>query len=355
MNLEEPAAGEDFADPANLIAVAIAGLGPEAAAALPKAGAPPLFIHHGGSLPDAKSFIEWSGERRDLFDELIQRYGGVVLRGFPLDGAEDFNRFANLFPIYGPGYAGGMAPRRHVTGDVLESTNLTQGFKLSLHSEMAYMKSFPPRIAFFCQQASGVGGEIIIGSLAELTRRIPPALRDKIECHKVRVVRNYTPCGTSRNLKAIEDTNQIGWDEAFETEDAAEVERLCRQLGLDLEWNEDGSLTLFDLVDPFTVHPKTGERVYRSSLHTDITSERQGMAATRERLIARQQHPSGSFLDSGEKLARDEAECIHRIQEEIEISWQWRDGDLMILDNLQVAHGRNPYSGERLAHVALLD
>jgi len=352
--VEEDTAPEDIAGPANLMIVAIDGLGPGATAALPAAGAPPLFIHHDGSLPDAEEFIAWSRARRGLFDKLILRYGGVVLRGFPIASAEEFDRFANLFPIYEHGYAGGMAPRRHVTGDVLESTYLTEGFKLSLHSEMAYMNSFPPRIAFFCQRASSVGGETIIGSLAELTRRIPPALRDKIARHKVRVVRNYAPCGASQELETIEDTNQIGWDEAFETEDPAEVERLCGTLGLALEWNEDGSLTLFDLVEPFTAHPKTGERVYRSSLHTDITSERQGMSATRDRLIARQKHPSGSFLDTGEKLAREEAECIHRIQEDIEISWKWRDGDLMILDNLQVAHGRNPFSGPRQVHVALL-
>lgn len=355
MNLVERTPGKDFAAPDNLVGLEIDGLGPEATAALPRIGAPPLFIEHDGSLPDTERFIAWSRERRGLLDELILRHGGVVLRGFPLDSAEDFNRFANLFPIYEHGYAGGMAPRRHVTGDVLESTYLTEGFKLSLHSEMAYMKSFPPRIAFFCQRASSVGGETIIGSLAELTRRIPPELRDKIERHKVRVVRNYAPCGSSRNLETIEDTNQIGWDEPFETESRTEVEQLCRKLGLDFAWNEDGGLTLFDLVDPFTVHPKTGGRVYRSSLHTDITSERQGLSETRDRLIAMQKHPSGSFLDTGEKLAREEAETIHRIQEEIEISWQWRDGDLMILDNLQVAHGRNPYSGPREVHVALLD
>jgi len=352
---ERQTSPEDFAAPGNLAPVEIPGLGPGAAAALPKAGRPPLFIHHDGSLKDAEAFLAWSRERRSLLDALVLEHGGVVLRGFPITTPEQFDRFAGLFPIYRHGYAGGMAPRRHVTGNVLESTYLTEGFKLSLHSEMAYMNSFPPRIAFFCQQASPVGGETIIGSLAELTHRIPPALREKIERHKVRVVRNYAPCGASRALETIEDTNQIGWDEAFGTEQRSEVERLCGSLGLEFAWNEDGSLTLFDLVAPFTTHPETGERVYRSSLHTDITSERQGMSAARDQLIAGQKHPSGSYLDTGEKLAREEAECIHRIQEEIEIAWRWRDGDLMILDNLQVAHGRNPFSGPRQVHVALLE
>ncbi|UIF85685.1 TauD/TfdA family dioxygenase [Cupriavidus sp. UYPR2.512] len=36
-------------------------------------------------------------------------------------------------------------------------------------------------------------------------------------------------------------------------------------------------------------------------------------------------------------------------------SWPWRDGDVMVLDNLQVWHGRNPYQGTRDVQVALLD
>jgi alpha-ketoglutarate-dependent taurine dioxygenase len=36
-------------------------------------------------------------------------------------------------------------------------------------------------------------------------------------------------------------------------------------------------------------------------------------------------------------------------------SWPWRNGDVMILDNLQVWHGRNPYQGPRDVQVALLD
>ncbi|WP_183282819.1 TauD/TfdA family dioxygenase [Cupriavidus alkaliphilus] len=46
---------------------------------------------------------------------------------------------------------------------------------------------------------------------------------------------------------------------------------------------------------------------------------------------------------------------IDRLCDQSTYSWPWRDGDVMVLDNLQVWHGRNPYQGARDVQVALMD
>jgi hypothetical protein len=55
--------------------------------------------------------------------------------------------------------------------------------------------------------------------------------------------------------------------------------------------------------------------------------------------------PSGYFLDGGETLGSDEISIIKSLFDGIERSFPWNHGDIMILDNLRVAHGRNPFSG----------
>jgi len=114
-------------------------------------------------------------------------------------------------------------------------------------------------------------------------------------------------------------------------------------------------LTLLDVTPTFTVHPKTGERFYRNNLHTNITYDRAGLSEMVAELRAKQKRPSGMFLDNGEKLSEAEAETIIRTFEEIELAWPWQNGDIMMLDNLQVAHGRNTFTGPREIMVALLD
>jgi alpha-ketoglutarate-dependent taurine dioxygenase len=41
--------------------------------------------------------------------------------------------------------------------------------------------------------------------------------------------------------------------------------------------------------------------------------------------------------------------------DDVTIVWPWQTHDLMILDNLQISHWRNPFIGERETEVAMLD
>ena len=342
--------------PIDRIPVALETLGPGVTGWKGGAEVPPLFIEASeGSIPDTPAFVQWCAAHRDELDRLILEHGAIVLRGFPVASAEDFNTFASVFPTYQPGYVGGMSPRKQIEGNVLESTRLVENYKIMLHSEMAYMKSFPPRIAFFCKQASQTGGETIIGSMHEFMRRLPADLSAKLEGHEVHIVRNFGPAHSTDGRTTIDHPDKIAWNDAFYTDDREECERRCAELGITPIWNEDGSLTMLDVTQTFTVHPQTGERFYRCNLHTNRTFDRDGFREILAEVRAKQKRPSGMFLDNGEKLSEAEADTIIRIYEEIELAWPWQNGDIMVLDNLQVAHGRNSYTGPREIMVALLD
>jgi len=337
----------------SLVPVPVDALRPEAVCHLPEQGAPPLFIDKAEGIDlTTDAFISWVEAKRRVLDALILAHGGIVLRGFPTRTAEQFNALVGLFPGFQNGYAAGMSPRNKVTGNVLESTRMVEDFKIILHSEMAYMKNYPPRIAFFCRQAATERGATTIGPAREVLKRLPARLRERLEAHKIHVVRNYAPKGNSRDAAIVADAGQVGWDSAFFTEDRAEVEKICRKLGIEPTWNDDGSLTLVDVNEPFTVHPVTGERFYRNNLHTNRTAG--GDWGTESCASAGERRPSGHFLDDGEPLIPQDAALIRNILEDIELAWQWRDGDLMILDNLQVFHGRETFSGPREVMVALL-
>ena len=46
---------------------------------------------------------------------------------------------------------------------------------------------------------------------------------------------------------------------------------------------------------------------------------------------------------------------ILRVYDELEVSFPWHRGDVLLVDNLLAAHGRNPFAGERKILVALGD
>lgn len=320
-------------------------------------GVPPLFVERRSDALNAlDAFLGWIRDSKAVLDAAVIRHGGVLFRGFPICSAEDFDRLMALFPRYEPGYVAGMSPRKPVTGQVLESTRLDEKYKITLHTEMAYMKRYPPRIAFFCKTAASAGGETTMGSMREFMKRFPADFLKRLEGHKVHIVRNYAPAGNTRDADSVDHPDKIGWDDAFFTDSPEEVEAHCAKLEIEPIWHDDGSLTLREETDIFTVHPQTGERIYRTNLHTNTSFDRDpafaGIAAA---VRAAQKYPSGHYLDTGEKFTEDEVDTILDLYRQVELAWPWQDGDVAILDNLLCAHGRNPYSGPREVLVALLD
>lgn len=310
----------------------------------------PLFIEaYQGAFDSLQTALVWVEKNRTVLDRLILDHGGIVLRGLPIASAQDFNQIIELFPRYEGGYAGGATPRNKVYGQVMESTRLEASLKITLHSEMSYLRSYPPRIAFFCKTPAPVGGETIIGSNRAFTERLPLELRTKLERLGGRTVMNFAPKGSSKDLKIIEHPDQRSWDDAFMTDSVAEVEEICSARHMTPTWNMDGSLTLTADTSIFTVHPVTGEAFYRSTVHANGSFGEIGV-----KIAATQIQPSGWYLGDGTIMSLEDAALIKDIYEEVEQAWHWLAGDLMILDNLQSLHGRNPFSGPREVLVGLL-
>lgn len=315
------------------------------------AGRPPLFIEPAGdALLDRDKFRSWTRSAKPVLEQLITQHGGIVLRGFPTPLTEDFANLVDMFPTFQDGYIGGRAPRKKIAGRILEVTRLDASVGLGVHSEMAYRNHYPKRIAFFSRKTAPVGGETTIADAREFVEAIGPKLVAKISGLGIRSALNYGPkCEWVEASYVNQD--RYGWNHAFDTEDPAVVESLCAERGLVPLWHDDGSLTVFTSLEPFLDHPVTGQRLYRSGLHRAHTATE--VLSTE---IRRNSHyPTGMFLGNAQRLEQAEVDHINAVCDQKTYSWPWRDGDIMILDNLQVWHGRNPYEGPRDVQVALLD
>ncbi len=329
---------------------------PQVRCLLPEAGAPPLFIlADPGAFPSIEQVVAWITAHRAVLDALITEHGGIVLRDFPVVTSEDFNAAISVFPNYRRGYIGGAGPRAKITGQVMEATQLDETMRLTLHSEMGYTRSFPPRIAFFCRKPAEAGGETTIGNMRAFMAMFPADIREKLERHGGRTIRNFAPAGASKGQRMTDHPDRRGWDDAFETDDRSEVEARCAEMGMAPIWNDDGTLTLVTDLTAFETHPVTGETFYRLHIHTNKAFETPERNALTQALRASQRMPSGHSLGNGEPLPDDDCERLAANYRAVTVAWPWHSGDVMILDNLIVTHGRNPYQGTRDTQVALLD
>lgn len=312
-------------------------------------GKPPLLIERAGgrgrqqNVEASRSLCRGGG--RETLAGLLLEVGAVLLRGFgPLEPAE-FGRFVRDFSGGRPlDYVGGASPRVKVCEGVYTSTEYPRHYTLSLHNELSYTYRWPGHLYFYCDTPAAVGGETPLADSRTLLSKIDAGVAARFKEKGVRYERRlHGGAGVG-----------LSWQEAFETDDRDMVEEYCRAGNVSYAWGEDGGLRTSQVRPATHVHPLTGEEVWFNQADAFHVS---GMhPETYREYISRMSE--GEFpLNAchGDGSAIDPAALAHvREVMAAEMSlFDWRAGDLLVLDNVLAAHGRMPFSGARRVLVAM--
>lgn len=315
-----------------------------------------------GNDADIDVVVDWLSERKQAVSELLDRHGGVLLRGFTaINSAERFEKALDVLAPELMDYIGGTAPRSTVRGRILTSTDLPQNYTLALHQEMAYTANPPDNIAFFCEVAPTEGGETTVADARIVTRQIDPEVRARFERRGVGV-RRTLPTEASVNKKP---GIPKAWTDVFDTKDPKVVERIALEKGWKVDWLPDSSLQLWqELLPGFKTHPRTGVRVWFNQVHYHapectllwaLRDGRQDQVAEIKRAML--DHPEMLdyvFHRDGSRVAAEDAEHIWDVLVQSEIPMRWQACDLLLLDNVLAMHGRRAFRGNRRILAALI-
>jgi alpha-ketoglutarate-dependent taurine dioxygenase len=134
----------------------------------------------------------------------------------------------------------------------------------------------------------------------------------------------------------------------FQTEDPAAVERYCRENQIQVEWKDDQRLRTTATRSAIVRHPHTGEQSwFNHVMFFHVSSFEPGLRNALLKEFGQFDLPSNTFFGDGSFI---ESEVIDEIREAYEretVMFPWQRGDLLVLDNMLVAHGRTPYEGPR--------
>jgi alpha-ketoglutarate-dependent taurine dioxygenase len=279
-----------------------------------------------------------------LHDKLLV-HGALLLRGFnPLDTtalAEFVQHVSGKTPL---SYAGGASPRINLGAGVYTSTEYPEHYALSLHNEMSYTSRWPRYLFFYCATAPEQGGETPLADSRRILEKIDAEVVRQFKTRKIRYVRNL-PGGAGSGYS---------WQEAFETEDRASVENSCRAAGMNFTWRDDGGLRLTEVRPATALHPLTREEVW--------FNQAEGFHPSAAGVATDTEHDSGvrhdelrlnAFHGDGSPLALSALEHIRQVTRAEASLFPWRAGDLLIVDNMLVCHGRMPFAGARKILLAM--
>jgi len=283
------------------------------------------------------------GRKRELFTAL-HHYGAILLRGFSITTAREFQNAVEVFVPKLANYQGGDSPRLAVTEKIYTSTSYPAALPIALHNEMSYTREYPSLVAFYCEQPPESDGETPLADCRRVLHALPKALVEKLARKRLRYVQNLAAhAGIGKS-----------WPHTFETSDRARVEAILRARGAELEWRANGALRIVEVVDPIVTHPRTGERVFFSQAHMWHVSSLD--AKTRRALLKLTSEDDlyhHCTFGDGSPISDEDLAEMRRALDAAKIQFAWHKHDLLLVDNILVAHARNPFQGERRVLVAM--
>ncbi|HVW27203.1 MAG TPA: TauD/TfdA family dioxygenase [Polyangiaceae bacterium] len=297
-------------------------------------------------------FFELLKEHSAALKSRLLEHGGILFRGFPLEGAADFS---DAIEAIGTGssvnYIGGDSPRTKVTGAVYTSTEAPPAVKIPLHNELSFVRHFPKHIYFYCDVPPADKGETILGDARRIYRALEPNVRDRFMQRGLKYVSCYYGDSWVMDLVNSLQPSHKSWRQVFETDDPKEVERLCREHDFDYAWHDSSWIRICQTRPAAMAHPETKEWVWFSQAHLYDFNPRL-LGAWRwvaAKAFYAQPHTRlhEVFYADGGKIARRDLYHIMDTLDRNTVAFPWKRGDMLMLDNVLAMHGRATFAGKR--------
>ena len=286
---------------------------------------------------------DWARSKRDYIAEKQAIHGGILFRGFGLKNAGDHERVASaicgdLFADYGD------LPKEGAATKVYTSTPYPNDKSILYHNESSHMSSWPSKINFMSIKVAEQGGCTPIVDCRKVYADLDPEVREMFETKGVTYVRNFA------------EGLDVSWQRFFSTDDRAVVEESCSNAGMTCEWYGQDFLRLRQKCRAVIKHPRTGEKIFFNQVqlhHIHCVDEETRTAMLS--IFKEDELPRHVYFGDMTPIPDSVMDHVGEVYERNAIRFQWQEGDLVALDNMLVAHARDPYVGHRKVVVALGD
>ncbi|HZF08643.1 MAG TPA: TauD/TfdA family dioxygenase [Thermoanaerobaculia bacterium] len=302
----------------------------------------PLVVEPGFAGAD---LVQWARGNRKSLERELGRHGGILFRGFGVDSSPSFQRFVEASSGRPLEYVERSSPRSRVSGTIYTSTDYPPEHEIFLHNEQSYNRVFPRKTLFCCLQAARRGGETPVADSRRIYQRLDPAIRGRFEAEGYLYQRNL-----ARGFG-------LDWQTAFQTTDPGAVEEYCLDNDIDFEWRDGGErLRTRQVRRAVARHPVTREATWFNHLTFFHVSTLPVEA--REALLAElpeEDLPNHTYYADGSPIEPAVLEELRGNYREETVAFGWENGDVLLLDNMLVAHARSAFEGPRKVVVGMAE
>lgn len=252
----------------------------------------------------------------DIVIQLYRLSGALLFRGFDvtLDTFQNFtSKFTHNYIV------NGSLTRKPVSGDGTTQTVNAGDQLIPPHAEMAYTPFRPELLWFYCDTPASEGGETLVCDGLDVWSRLKPATKELFLNQKVSYRKTFSNSKHDLNSIALlwlgqaVDTSSIG-------------DRLSHIPDTLFRVEDDGSFYL-EYTVPAAQKPKYHEALaFANSVIVEHRS---------------------CFFENGEAIARDLRLELFYEASNCSLQHKWRTGDVLMVDNSRMMHGRAPFRDPR--------
>jgi hypothetical protein len=224
--------------------------------------------------------------------------------------------------------------RHNRTPRVFTANEAPQDVEIFLHHEMAQTPYFPSHLFFHCEQAAAVGGATPLCRsdvlLEKLTQHLPEFVA-RCRAHGARY---------SLTMPAAADATSgqgRSWRQTLNVDAKDAAEARLAALEYDWQWLPDDTIRTTTPALSLIRHAPSGNEVFFNQLIAAFCGWQD------------QRNEGTRSVTYGDGSAFDDAD----VQSAVEIAYDlvfdlpWESGDVALIDNYQVMHGRRSFSGQR--------
>jgi alpha-ketoglutarate-dependent taurine dioxygenase len=274
--------------------------------------------------------------------DLLQ-FGAILFRGFEIDNVQKLQAFSRIFVPELLEYKERRSPRTDLGDKVYSSTVHPADQVIHFHNTTSFSHQWPRKIWFCCIVPASWRGFTPLAHCGRVLEHMRSDVRDRFLEHGVLYTRNFHP-GIG-----------LSWQNTFNTRERGDVDRYCSENGIQYEWIGE-RLRTAQIRHAAVRHPVTGGLTwFNQAYHFHVTSLPEEVSRTLLDSFPEDQLPRNAYFGNRDPLTPEVLQEIDRCYEAERVEFAWQKGDVVMIDNMLVAHARTTYRGDRLIALTLGD
>jgi alpha-ketoglutarate-dependent taurine dioxygenase len=273
---------------------------------------------------------DWAFDNKNCVSDLLDKHGALLFRGFHILNAENLEKITSYLLGDLINNIDRGTQRSGIKGKIFTASDASGEINIPMHCESSFAHSFPGKIFFYCNTPPLKQGETPIANVANVFKNLSPEITKLFSRKGITYVRN------------LQDNH---WEYVFQVSGRDELETYCKFAKIKIDWIDSNSIRASQKRPAALYHPVTKEPIWFNQV--DNFYYRKNLGERINPFYSDSNIYRASYFGDGSEIPHKIIKAIKDAYEKEIILFPWQQSDLLILDNMRVAHGRKPFSGNR--------